>query len=399
MYDTVGSNARTAARCFMPYPDVPVPGAASGPLHGLTLAVKDLFDVAGYPTSCGSPHKLAASGIKSTTAPIVQAMLDNGARFVGKTVTDEFAYSLNGKNAHFGTPRNGAAPDRIPGGSSSGSASAVSNGLADIGLGSDTGGSVRGPASYNGIYGIRPSHGAVDDRGCMPLAPSFDTVGWMARSAAVLSAVGRVLLPEDRVILTRRPRVLIVDDIMAQVAPEAVDSVVPVMDQVAAHLGPIERRALPGPGIDALFWTFRHLQSFEAWQSHGDFIETHAPPLGPGVLERMQFSSAVSAHTAQTERAARALFRAQMDDVLAGDTIMLYPTMPDIAPLLASSEADLDVFRNRALRMLCVAGLAGLPQISLPMCTRNGASIGLSIVGPKGSDRSLLALAEELGTF
>lgn len=396
MHETDRPIARDAARCFMPYPEVPVPSTATGLLSGLTLAVKDLFDVAGYPTGCGSPHKLAASGIKATTAPIVQAMLDEGARFVGKTITDEFAYSLNGKNAHFGTPVNGAAPDRIPGGSSSGSASAVSNGLADIGLGSDTGGSVRGPASYTGIFGIRPSHGAVDDTGCMPLAPSFDTMGWLARTAAVLRAVGDVLLPPDAAPVSARPRALLIDDLMAQMTPEALPILQPVVERVAGSLGPVERRALPGPGLDTLFWSFRHIQSFEAWRSHGQFIDTYAPPLGPGVHERMAFSRGVTAETVVAERAVRAAFAAEMAALLAHDTIMVYPTMPDIAPLLTTSEADLDVFRNRALRMLCVAGLAGLPQISLPLSSRDGAPIGVSIVGPRGSDRSLLALAESL---
>ena len=148
---------RDPAHAFMPYPAVPVPHAPSGPLSGLTFAAKDLFDVAGYPTSAGSPHMLAMSGIKTRTAPTVQKLLDAGARLVGKTITDELAFSMSGKNAHFGTPVNGGAPDRIPGGSSAGSAAAVSNGLCDFALGTDTGGSVRAPANHCGLFGIRPT--------------------------------------------------------------------------------------------------------------------------------------------------------------------------------------------------------------------------------------------------
>ena len=182
------------AHAFMPYPAVEVRSAASGLLHGVTFAAKDLFDVAGYPTGGGSPHVLAASGIKTRTAPAVQALLDAGARFVGKTHTDELAFSLSGRNAHFGTPRNGGAPDRIPGGSSSGSASAVSNGLCDVALGSDTGGSVRGPGSHCGLYGIRPTHGRVSLDGVLDLAPSFDTCGFFARDPETF---GRVGAPRD----------------------------------------------------------------------------------------------------------------------------------------------------------------------------------------------------------
>ena len=113
------------AHAFVPYPDAPVARAATGPLTGLCFGVKDLFDVAGYPTGGGSPILLAMSGIKTRHAPTVQRLLDAGAAFVGKTVTDELAFSMNGNNAHFGAPINGAAPDRISGGSSSGSASAA----------------------------------------------------------------------------------------------------------------------------------------------------------------------------------------------------------------------------------------------------------------------------------
>ena len=146
----------------MAYPDAPVARSASGDLLGLSFAVKDLFDVAGYPTSGGQPILLAASGIKTQHARLVAQALAAGAAFVGKTVTDELAFSLNGSNAHFGAPINGAAPDRLSGGSSSGSASAVSLGCADFALGTDTGGSVRAPASHCGLIAFdRPTVGCL----------------------------------------------------------------------------------------------------------------------------------------------------------------------------------------------------------------------------------------------
>ena len=185
------------ARAFIPYPDVPVPHAGTGPLCGLTFAVKDLFDVAGYPTGGGSPFVLARSGIKSRNAPAVQRLLDAGARFVGKVVTDEFAFSMNGSNVHFGAPVNGAAPDRISGGSSSGSAAAVSHRLVDFALGTDTGGSVRAPANHCGLYGIRPTHGRVSLEAVMDLSPSLDTCGWFARDARTFTRVAEVLLGDD----------------------------------------------------------------------------------------------------------------------------------------------------------------------------------------------------------
>ena len=209
------------ARAFMPYPAAPVPNATGGPLSGLTFAAKDLFDVTGYPTSGGSPHLLALSGVKRRTAPAVQVLLEAGARFVGKTITDELAFSLNGKNAHFGTPVNGAAPDRIPGGSSSGSAAAVSNRRCDVALGTDTGGSVRAPANHCGLFGIRPTHGRVSLDGCVDLAPSFDSCGYFTRDGATFVRVGEVLLGDDPAPLPESPRLLLAADAFAMLGTDA----------------------------------------------------------------------------------------------------------------------------------------------------------------------------------
>ena len=162
--------------------------------------------MAGYPTGGGSPIMLAMSGIKTRTAPTVQRLLDAGARFAGKTVTDELAFSLNGNNAHFGAPMNGAAPLRITGGSSSGSASAVSSGQCDFALGTDTGGSVRGPTNHYGLYGLRPTHGRVSLEGALDLAPSLDTCGWFTRDIATFARVADVLLGADALALPERVR-------------------------------------------------------------------------------------------------------------------------------------------------------------------------------------------------
>ena len=191
------SLASHPSRSFMPYPEADVPHALDGPLRGLRFAAKDLFDVAGYPTGGGNPHVLAMSGIKPSTAPAVQCLLDAGAAFVGKTHNDELAFSMNGKNAHYGAPVNGAAPERITGGSSSGSASAVSNGLCDFALGTDTGGSVRVPASHCGLFGIQPTHGRISLAGCLPLCYSLDTCGFFARDIGTFARVAGVLLGPD----------------------------------------------------------------------------------------------------------------------------------------------------------------------------------------------------------
>ncbi|KAF1853821.1 hypothetical protein Lal_00007085 [Lupinus albus] len=264
------------ARCFVPYPFVPQPQAATGPLAGVRLAVKDIFDVAGYPTGCGNAHMLALSGIKTTSAPAVQSLLQAGAQFVGKVVTDELAFSMNGKNAHFGTPRNGGAPERIPGGSSSGSASAVSNGLADLALGTDTGGSVRVPASHCGLIGLRPTHGRVPLAGVMDLASSFDTCGWFARDMEVFTRAGAVLLGEDSAPLPQAPRVLVASDVLGLLAPRVQAQFAQVLERLAGVLGAPQPVTAATPSFDALYWAFRHIQGYEAWQAHGENISPGA---------------------------------------------------------------------------------------------------------------------------
>ena len=169
---------------------------ADGPLAGLSFAVKDLIDVADRLTGCGNPTWRDTHPPAAVHAVCVEQLLAAGAHAVGKTVTDELAFSLIGENHFYGTPLNAAAPNRVPGGSSSGSASAVACGLADFALGTDTGGSVRVPASNCGIWGLRTSHGFVSVAGVMPFAPTFDTVGILARSAEVLRRAAEVLLAD-----------------------------------------------------------------------------------------------------------------------------------------------------------------------------------------------------------
>lgn len=381
------------ARAFLPYPGAPVANAASGPLAGLTFAAKDLFDVEGYPTGAGSPHVLAMSGVKASTAPIVRRLLEAGAQFVGKTHTDELAFSLNGKNAHFGTPVNGAAPDRIPGGSSSGSASAVSNRLCDFALGTDTGGSVRGPASHCGLFGIRPTHGRVTLEGCFDLAPSFDTCGFFARDDATFERVGAVVLGEDTTPLPEGWRLMLAADAFSMLDMEVREALAVVIERIEASFGEAELVEVAPQGFERLYWAFRYLQGREAWEVDGPMIERFQPPLGPGVAERFAFSKGVTDEQVRESNLVRDEMRRRMADILGADGVLVLPTMPDAAPLLNESEATLDDYRNRAVNLLSLAGLAGLPQVSMPLATRFGAPLGLSIMGPAGSDLSLVRLA------
>ena len=361
-----------------------------------TFAVKDLFDVAGYPTGGGNPLLLALSGVKRSTAPTVQKLLDAGARFVGKTHTDELAFSMNGKNAHFGTPVNGGAPDRIAGGSSSGSASAVSNGLCDFALGTDTGGSVRAPASHCGLFGIRPTHGRVPLSRCLDLAPSFDTCGFFSRDAKTFGRVADVLLGADAEPLPARVRLLRPTDVWALVEREVADAVAPAVARIEAVLGTAQACEAALESFDAMYWSFRYLQGREAWTVDGPFIERFAPPLGPGVAERFAWSKQVNDEQVAGAAHFRATYGRHLAGLLGRDAVLVMPTMPDVAPVLAAEESELEAYRNAAIRMLCISGLAGFPQVTLPLASRLGAPLGISLLGPAGSDRSLIALAERI---
>ena len=382
------------AHAFVPYPDVPVPHASTGPLSGLYFGVKDLFDVAGYPTGGGNPLVLAMSGTKTHTAPTVQRLLDAGAAFAGKTVTDELAFSMNGNNAHFGAPLNGAAPERITGGSSSGSASAVSSRLCDFALGTDTGGSVRAPASHCGLYGIRPTHGRISLQSALALCHSYDTCGWFARDATTFARVGDVLLGADPAPLPARPRLLSPTDVWGLIAAD----VLPAWDSARAQVQAVYGEAAPTSvaldSFEAMYWSFRYLQGREAWMTDGAFIERYAPVLGPGVKERFAWSRDVTDAQVEQAQAFRTRFSAHLHQLLGQDGVLVMPSMPDIAPLRSAPESSLEDYRNRAIQMLCIAGLTGFPQVSMPLAQRDGAPLGLSLLGPAGADRSLIALAE-----
>jgi len=386
------------AHAFLPYPDALVPHASTGPLTGLCFAAKDLFDVAGYPTGGGQPFVLAMSGIKTNTAPTVQLLLDAGARFVGKTVTDELAFSMNGNNAHFGAPINGAAPNRISGGSSSGSASAVSNSLCDFALGSDTGGSVRAPANHCGLHGIRPTHGRISLAGVLDLAPSLDTCGYFARDVETFARVSGVLLGTDNPPLPEKIRLLKPTDIWALLDADVLSAQAAPLARVEAALGKAQPTNVVLDDMDTMYWRFRYIQGREAWMVNGPLIERFCPPLGPGVAERFDWSRQVTDAQFALATVYRERFKKHLADLLGTDGVLAMPTVPDIAPLTDDGGEKMERYRNRSIQMLCIAGLSGFPQISMPLGQRLGAPLGLSLLGPAGSDASLVRLAQHIAS-
>lgn len=388
-------SAEDTVNAFVPLTEVSVSNSETGPLAGLTLGVKDIFDVKGIPTGRGNPEWRGEAVPALRNASCVQTLLDAGARFAGKTITDEFAFSLFGQNVHYPFPVNPRAPDRYTGGSSCGSAAAVAGGLVDIALGSDTGGSVRGPASFCGLIGLRTTFGRIPIDGTMPLAESFDTVGWFARDIDAYEKVAWVLLGEDRH-TTPITRAVTLDGIDAFLAgPAEARELARMRDLVpfraTAH-ATLPFSATP----DDLYGCFRNLQAVEAWREHGEWVTRHDDALGPGTLERIRYGSTVTPEMEQAERDRRESFRRQFREFLGSDTVLVLATAPGAAPLRSASADVLQAYRERALHALCLAGLAGLPQISLPLGAVDGAPFGLSLVGPADSDRALIRLGRAI---
>ena len=285
---------RDPLNAFLDLPDVPVANAATGPLAGLSLGVKDIFDVAGYVTGCGNPEKFAEGEPARATAPAVQKLLDAGARFAGKTQTEELAFSMLGQNVHFPHPVNPAAPDRVTGGSSSGSVAAVAGGLADIATGSDTGGSVRAPASFCGLIGLRTTHGRISLEGTMPLAPSFDTFGWFASDIETYETVGEVLLGQDAPRNPAHPAAFGRSARRARRGPaEAAEYTRHASASIAGVTGQPDASGAAVQTTDELYWCMRKLQAREAWAAHGDWITGREDRLGKATLERFGFGKTV----------------------------------------------------------------------------------------------------------
>ncbi|WP_456269051.1 amidase [Kushneria sp. AK178] len=362
-----------------------------GPLVGQRLAVKDLFDIEGEITGAGNPDWAAARQPARRTASSVQALLNAGAPLVGKTQTDEFAYSLNGANVHYGTPVNPTAPDRLPGGSSSGSAIAVARGEAEIGLGTDTGGSIRIPSSYNGLWGLRPSHGVIGCDGLLPLAPSFDTVGWMCRDHDTLADVADVLLPETRAAAP--------DSVMTLLVPEALADEASRFHKALGARQDLLVQSLSSQWLAHLGHTFRVLQGRDIWRVHGAML-THEPPrLADDIRARFQWCATLTEADEQAALKARAAIiealRTISDD---GAQLLALPTAPGAAPLLSLTGQHLEAYRECLMGMTALAGLWGAPQLSMPLLSddRDGgghAPWGVSLLGAPGQDRYLIARA------
>lgn len=383
-----------SVQAWVPHGHFTLPPTGSGRLDGTRFAVKDLFDVAGVPTGAGNPRWLETHPVPDCHSPLVAALLAEGATLCGKTITDELAYSIHGDNLHYGMPLNSAAPERIPGGSSSGSVAAAAAGLVDFALGTDTGGSTRVPASYCGVWGLRTTHDLLSRDGLVPLHPRYDTATWFAREAGHFLRVGEVLLPESAFV----PRRAIAFRDAWALAEADFQPILEKVWQTAAALAGGAASCEVAAGESLEVWRQHYVTSggFEGWQTHGEWIRHARPEFAPAVAARWQQASGITAEAAGEALRQAGLVRQKVRALLGEDAIAILPSAASLAPLRSAGGAEIDDIRMRTLRICCIAGLAGLPQVSLPFANAQGVPLGVSLLGPAGSDLALIRLALQI---
>ncbi|MFT8356284.1 amidase family protein [Bifidobacterium aquikefiri] len=386
-----------------------VPPVHDGPLHDLGVAVKDLFAVQGFAIGAGNPKFLSEARIQKNHASAVRSLLEAGAHVVGIAQTDEFAYSLSGVNIHYGAAPNPSAPGRISGGSSSGPATAVSGGQAEIGLGTDTAGSIRVPAAYQGLWGIRTSTGRIQRDGVHPLSPSFDTVGILARDAHTLAIAAEQLMPEpDRAAPAGVKTDVLLDSCVdedvriafSQWRSTALRNLhthdCEIHDStITANSGEL---AITHDMLDAWLTIFNTVRGYEAWKAHGGWVSNHWNDMDPQIASRFERDMHITAEDYENFCVTFADARAEIRNLL-GNHLLLIPTVSCVAPLAGDSDESIQAIahaRAETMLLTTIAGIAGLPAVNIPIRTKAGLPCGACLIGPSGSDKGVIAAAEHL---
>uniref|UniRef100_A0A914CMS8 Amidase domain-containing protein n=1 Tax=Acrobeloides nanus TaxID=290746 RepID=A0A914CMS8_9BILA len=398
-------NLRDHVNAFLDLPHFHVPHAENGPLSNLTFGVKDLIDVAGYKTGCGNPNKYQDAPIASKSAPVVQALLDAGAEFVGKTQTDEIAADILGLRTHLPKAINSAAPDRMNGGSSSGSAAAVSAGLADFALGTDTRGSIRTPASFNGILGLRTTWGRVSIEGLAPLSPRFDTIGWFAKDIEVFETVSKVIfssnashVPSGLIPPTlENPTLYRMPDyerfIIGLEAKEEFERILAIVNDT---LGEIEKSRYLIYSPEETVEIGTALLNYESWQIHKEWMTEKKPTLHPAVKIQFEQCAKITKESYEANVKREAILKEDLLNLLGNNGVLVLPTVPSIAPLRFITDDAIKEFTRPASIIHSIATVAGCPQLTLPLGKVRGAPFGLSLLGPPHSDEALIALGKKI---
>ncbi|XP_024019873.1 outer envelope protein 64, mitochondrial [Morus notabilis] len=395
---------------ILPFPQPPPPAARLS-LAGLTFAVSDAFEVREYLTGFGNRDWKRTHEPAEKTALVVTALLKKGAKCVGRTVMDELAFGITGENVHYGTPINPQIPSCIPGGSSSGSAVAVAAGLVDFALGTDTTGCVRIPASFCGVIGFRPSHGAVSTIGVLPNSQSLDAVGFFAHDPSVLHRVGHVLLQLNSVEPKRTRRIIFADDLF-QISKLPTQRTVHILSKVIEGLSGYQAPKHMNFGkyigsnvpslkefrdtstnlqkgtfsLKALSSAMLLLQRYEFKSNHEEWITSVKPKLGPDVSERVNAAIKTTYENIKILYKVRTEMRASLQSLLKDDGILVAPTSADPPLKLRTKKGFSFEFLDRVLALTSIASMSGCCQVTIPV----GKNDSVSLMSFHGADKFLL---------
>lgn len=381
-----------ALQAFVRENHIALEGAAEGPLKGMAFAVKDVFDIVGSTYSNGHPMWLQTHEPATETSSFIVNMLEAGADLVGKTICDELCYSISGENWNYGSPLNPHDPRRYCGGSSSGTGAAVAGGYVDVAFGSDCLGSVRVPAAYNGVLGIRPTLYRVDNSGEAPYCKSMDVLGYVAQDPDVFEQVSEFILGEDQHHQSLK-RLFIPVDLLNVVDDNVREQLKSSIERIKGYFDEVVEGNICSGDLQDWVKVFQHIQGYEVWESYGGWYRKYRPQLSEGPGSRLEWASTITYAQYQAALEAREEIVKQVDQVITEDTVVVLPTAASIAPLRTASEESINHTRLQSSQLLCISPLSGVPQVTLPIATMEEVPLGVSLLSPRHSDLQLVKLA------
>ena len=379
---------------LMPHSPInPIIESYNGRLKNLKFVLKDMCDIKNIKTSCGNPDFYKACEPAKKHAEFLSNILSEGAILEGITICDEFFYSVIGENSHYGTPKNLNAPNCVPGGSSSGSAAALTTDLFDFSIGSDTGGSVRVPASFCGLLGIRPTHGRIKSNGVYPMAPSFDTIGWFSNNIKTFQKIGEVLLNKNENENITFNQFVIAEDLLELVDTDIKNQ----FNSYYKELHPnIKHIRLSKFSKSEIADNFRILQAGEIKEHVIPWIEKNKPKISLEINSRIEMASKISPLEIDAAKTFRQEIISEINNSLPEGDIAIFPTTPFSAPKCGQSDQDLGSDRKKIMEMTSIAGMTSRPQISIPKFKGKTGPVGISILGWQNSDEILLNKLSEI---
>ncbi len=378
-----------------------------GALDNLTFAVKDNIDIAGYGTSNGSKRWLDSHTSAVSHAVCVEQVLNAGATCIGKAVTDELTCSLDGENPFYGTPLNPSAPERVPGGSSSGSASAVACGAVDFAIGTDSAGSTRVPASNCGVWGMRPTTHRISESGIIPFAPSSSTVGVFANELSVLEKVAKVLLSSEDTPQEAPKKLYLLEDAFSIADKEMSDVLRERISALLRNTGMVTSSItldeITGEESSLRSWQeeiFSPIQCVEIWNAVGAWIDTEAPKLGPRVQDAMMYFRQFDRKELNAALCLREKMFNRISRFMKTGVLVCFPTTPTVAPRKGELDdlARCREYYGRTMGITSFSGVAALPEVTVPITRIDGAPVGVSFAAASRQDEFLLSALSKLSS-